>query len=66
MINYENAKLLAEQTDGKLTTNDVMNLAEYGTTNPKDFAPEYESPNGVCICGIVDCPDAYAHTTSGC
>ena len=65
-IDIESAKLLAQQTGGKYSAEDVLNLAEYGTTTPMDFAPEYESPTGVCICGIVDCPDAYAHTTSGC
>ena len=65
-IDIESAKLLAQQTGGKLTAEDVVNLAEYGTTTPMDFAPVEEEVEGVCICGIVDCPDAYAHITSGC
>ena len=39
MMDYENAKLIAEQTGGKLTADDVMNLCEYGTTNAQDMAP---------------------------
>jgi hypothetical protein len=64
-LNLESAKLLAQQTGGKLNAEDVLNLAQYGTTNPMDFAPVEEEVEGVCICGIVNCPDAYAHTTSG-
>ena len=31
-----------------------------------DFAPspEDELPEGVCVCGEVNCADEYAHTTS--
>lgn len=39
MMDYENAKLIAEQTDGKLTADDVINLMTYGTTNAQDMAP---------------------------
>ena len=39
MITYADAKLIAENTDGKLTADDVMNLFEYGTTNAQDMAP---------------------------
>ena len=39
MMDYENAKLIAEQTDGKLTAEDVINLMTYGTTNSQDMAP---------------------------
>ena len=39
MMDYENAKLIAEQTDGKLTADDVINLITYGTTNAQDMAP---------------------------
>ena len=38
-MDYENAKLIAEQTDGKLTAEDVINLMTYGTTNAQDMAP---------------------------
>jgi hypothetical protein len=64
-IDIESAKLLAQQTGGKYSAEDVLNLAEYGTTTPMDFAPVEEEVEGVCICGIVNCPDAYVHTTSG-
>lgn len=50
-----------------LSKEDKYNLKMYGTTTPKDFAPaEEDVVEGVCMCGIVDCPDAYAHMTSGC
>ena len=39
-ITYETAKLIAENTAGKLTADDVMNLCEYGTTNAQDMAPD--------------------------
>ena len=39
MMDYENAKLIAEQTDGKLTAEDVINLMTYGMTNAQDMAP---------------------------
>ena len=37
MITYADAKLIAENTDGKLTADDVMNLVEYGTMNSQDM-----------------------------
>ena len=40
MITYADAKLIAENTDGKLTADDVMNLCEYGTMNSQDMAPD--------------------------
>ena len=66
----ESAKLIAEQTDGKLTADDVFNLATYGTTNAQDMAPDLfdeqgELDIGGCPCGVINCPDAYSHTTSG-
>lgn len=39
-LDYENAKLIAKQTDGKLTADDVINLMTYGTTNAQDMAPD--------------------------
>ena len=42
MMDYENAKLIAEQTDGKLTAEDVINLMTYGTTNAQDMAPSLD------------------------
>lgn len=65
MINYENAKLIAECTGGKLSADDVINLATYGAVSPMEFAPEVEEGNQ-CMCGEMNCPDAYAHMTSGC
>ncbi len=40
MITYADAKLIAENTDGKLTADDVMNLVKYGTMNSQDMAPD--------------------------
>ena len=51
---------------GKYTAEDVINLATYGTTNPMDFAPEPIEEGNMCMCGEMNCPDAYAHMTSGC
>jgi len=39
-LDYENATLIAKQTDGKLTADDVINLMTYGTTNAQDMAPD--------------------------
>ena len=57
-------KILAEASGGKLTPEDVYNLETYGAKHPSEFAPEPD--NGECMCGVKDCPDEYAHTTSGC
>ena len=67
-MNIEQAKLIAQQTDGKLSVDDVMNLATYGTTNAQDMNPFQGDmfDDDTCMCGIKDCPDAYAHMTSGC
>ena len=43
MMDYENAKLIAKQTGGKLTADDVMNLVQYGTMNSQDMAPDTET-----------------------
>lgn len=67
-MNIEQAKLIAQQTDGKLSADDVMNLATYGTTNAQDMNPfqgDMFEDTDTCICGEKNCPDAYAHTTSG-
>ena len=66
-MNIEHAKLIAQQTDGKLSADDVMNLATYGTTNAQDMNPFQGDmfDDDTCMCGIKDCPDAYAHITSG-
>ena len=66
MINYENAKLIAECTGGKLSADDVINLATYGAVSPMEFAPEEFETGNLCMCGEMNCPDAYAHITSGC
>ena len=65
-LNYESAKLIAQQTDGKLSAEDVINLALYGTTNAMDFAPDPIEEGNLCMCGELNCPDSYAHMTSGC
>ena len=66
-MNIEQAKLIAQQTDGKLSADDVMNLATYGTTNAQDMNPfQGYMFEDTCMCGVKDCPDAYAHMTSGC
>ena len=67
-MNIEQAKLIAQQTDGKLSADDVMNLATYGTTNAQDMNPfqgELDLDENICVCGEKNCPDAYAHTTRG-
>ena len=66
-MNKDTATLIANQTGGKLTADDVINLATYGTTNAQDMNPEVDDlvyPK--CMCGEINCPDAYAHMTSGC
>jgi|SaaInlStandDraft_2_1057019.scaffolds.fasta_scaffold234732_2 hypothetical protein len=66
-LNYESAKLIAECTGGKLSADDVINLATYGTTNAQDMNPNQgDMFEDTCMCGVKDCPDAYAHVTSGC
>lgn len=30
-----------------------------------DFMSEPQTEEGVCICGTKNCPEEYAHTTSG-
>jgi len=71
MLDMESAKLIAKQTGGKLTAEDVINLATYGTTNAQDMAPDLSRLQllkldlGECPCGVINCPDAYSHTTSG-
>ncbi len=64
MIDIETAKIIAERTDGKLSAEDVINLATYGAVSPSEFAPDPDEGEG-CICGEVNCPDAYSHTPSG-
>ena len=60
-------EILSETSGGKLTPQEVYNLEKYGATHPMEFAPdpEDELETGGCICGEINCPDAYAHTTSG-
>ncbi len=66
-LNYESAKLIAQCTEGKLSADDVINLATYGTTNAQDMNPfQGDMFEDTCMCGVKDCPDAYAHMTSGC
>ena len=60
-------KILAEASDGILSEQDVYNLETYGAIHPSEFAPDPadEAAPGYCVCGEKNCPDAYAHTTSG-
>jgi hypothetical protein len=60
-------EILSETSGGKLTPEEVYNLETYGVKHPSEFAPdpEDELENGGCVCGEINCPDAYAHTTSG-
>ena len=60
-------KILAEASGGKLSEQDVYNLETYGVKHPSEFAPDPadEPEPGYCVCGKKDCPDAYAHITSG-
>lgn len=60
-------KILAEASDGKLSEQDVYNLETYGAIHPSEFAPDPadEPAPGYCVCGKKNCPDEYAHTTSG-
>lgn len=65
-LDYESAKLIAQCTGGKLSADEIINLATYGTTNANDMNPNQgDMFEDACICGVKDCPDAYAHTTSG-
>ena len=58
-------QVLADQSGGKLTADEVYNLEKFGVKDPKEFADLEDYDDGRCICGEVNCPDAYAHTTSG-
>ena len=65
-LDYESAKLIAQCTGGKLSADEIINLATYGTTNANDMNPNQgDMFEDICMCGVKDCPDAYAHTTSG-
>ena len=57
-------EILSETSGGKLTPEEVYNLETYGVKHPSEFAPDPDEGEG-CICGEVNCPDAYSHTTSG-
>ena len=53
-MNIEQAKLIAQQTDGKLSADDVMNLATYGTTNAQDMNPfQGDMFEDTCMCGVI-------------
>jgi hypothetical protein len=63
MSHYE---ILAETSGGKLTPQEVYNLETYGVKHPSEFAPEVlELKEGECVCGEFNCPEEYAHHTSG-
>ena len=48
----------------QLTAEDLANLDHYGCLTPQELAPE-PKVEGVCDCGIVDCPTAYECITHG-
>ena len=60
-------KILSETSGGKLTPEEVYNLETYGVKSAMEFAPDPsdEPKDGYCICGEKNCPDEYAHYTSG-
>ena len=60
-------QILSETSGGKLTPEEVQNLETYGVKHPSEFAPHPsdEPKPGYCVCGVKDCADEYAHTTSG-
>lgn len=63
MSHYE---ILAEASGGKLTPQEVYNLETYGVKHPSEFAPEeVELKENECVCGEFNCPEEYAHHTSG-
>ncbi len=49
------------------TPQELENISIYGVKHPMEFAPDPadEPKPGYCICGVKNCPDEYAHTTSG-
>jgi hypothetical protein len=47
-----------------LTAEEVQNLETYGVKHPSEFA-DLDQNSSECMCGETNCPDAYAHTTSG-
>tara|TARA_A100001388_G_C28648404_1_gene440671 strand:- start:133 stop:312 length:180 start_codon:yes stop_codon:yes gene_type:complete len=54
--------------DYNLTKEELFyNLNTYGVKHPIEFAPDPadEPAPGHCICGEKNCPDEYAHWTSG-
>ena len=58
-------QVLADQSGGKLTADEVYNLEKYGVKHPRELRDLEDLENDGCICGEADCPAAYAHTTSG-
>jgi hypothetical protein len=46
---------------------DYDNLSDNDKAHVDATLDSYDDPvdNDTCVCGIKDCPDAYAHTTSG-
>ena len=65
-LSYESAMLIAKCTGGKLSADEIINLATYGTTNAQDMNPfQGELELDMCMCGKKDCPEAYEHMTSG-
>jgi hypothetical protein len=57
-------QVLADQSDGKYTAQDVYNLEKYGVINPRELS-DLEEQDESCICGESDCDEQYVHWTSG-
>lgn len=50
-----------------LSKEEKYNLETYGVKSAMEFAPDLddEPKPGYCVCGVKNCADEYAHTTSG-
>ena len=57
-------QVLADQSGGKYTAQDVYNLEKYGVTDPRELA-DLEDQDGSCCCGESQCDEQYVHWTSG-
>jgi len=61
---YQYELELRQLSESDLSDEQIYNLKTYGALSPMEFAPD-PFDNNECICGKVDCPDAYGHITSG-
>ena len=60
MIQAKPVSQAAENEWQQLFSSIKLNEVEH----PSEYAVE-EHDSDKCLCGLTDCPDAYAHTTSG-